>query len=199
MGAPASNGKEPPLPQHILTRMREAFQACVRAVMDLRDENGRLRCELFKELPDRDDYPDYYLHILNPIAISSIRKRVGGTFYRSVAAFKADWHLMFNNARLYNQEGSIVYEDANEMQKVFDETLEKVTAGVDIPMVNSAGPGTGVNNSGYATPNTGQQGTPSLALSGTASAPPSSYATPPRRVVKRNIVDSDDEDYHSSE
>jgi ATP-dependent helicase STH1/SNF2 len=180
--------------------MREAFQACHRAVMDLRDEHGRLRCELFKELPDRDDYPDYYLHIVNPIAISTIRKRVGGTYYRSVAAFKADWHLMFANARIYNQEGSIVYEDANQMQKVFDETLEKVTAGLDIPMVNNAGPGsTGVNTSGYATPNTGQQGSSSLAPSAAISAPNSNYATPPRRVVKRNIVDSDDEDYHSSE
>lgn len=178
--------------------MREAFQACHRAVMDLRDEHGRLRCELFKELPDRDDYPDYYLHILNPIAISTIRKRVGGTYYRSVATFKADWHLMFNNARIYNQEGSIVYEDANQMQKVFDETLEKVTAGLDIPMVNSAGPGTSVDNSGYATPVHSQH----LAIpSAPGSAPHSqSYATPPRRTIKKNIVQSDDdEDYHSSE
>jgi ATP-dependent helicase STH1/SNF2 len=34
---------------------------------------------------------------------------------------------MFNNARTYNQEGSWVYIDAEEMEKVFYSTLEKTT------------------------------------------------------------------------
>ncbi|CAG7847264.1 Chromatin structure-remodeling complex subunit snf21; AltName: Full=ATP-dependent helicase snf21; AltName: Full=RSC complex subunit snf21 [Serendipita indica DSM 11827] len=192
-GAPSAP-KEPPLPPHVRERMREAFQACHRAVLDLRDDTGRLRCELFKELPDRDDYPDYYMHIQQPIAISTIRKRVSGTYYKSVAQFKADWHLMFNNARTYNTEGSIVYDDANEMQKVFDETLDRVTAGLDIPMTNSVN-STAV--SGYATPvSTGN--VPPPPGSGSSAAGLQDYSTPPRRTVKRAIVDSDDEDYNSS-
>lgn len=175
--------------------MREAFQACHRAVLDLRDDTGRLRCELFKELPDRDDYPDYYHHIQQPIAISTIRKRVSGTYYRSVAQFKADWHLMFNNARTYNQEGSIVYEDANQMQKVFDETLEKATAGLDVPMTNGAPTSAGVST-GYATPSSAQASSAPNAAADTSQ----NFATPPRRTVKRNIVNSDDDDdYHSSD
>ncbi|KAG8857512.1 hypothetical protein FRB91_011255 [Serendipita sp. 411] len=195
--AVGSSQKEPPLPPPIRERMREAFQACHRAVLDLRDENGRYRCDLFKELPDRDDYPDYYLHIQQPIAISTIRKRVSGTYYRSVSQFKADWHLMFNNARTYNQEGSIVYEDANEMQKVFDQTLEKVTAGLEIPMTNASTVASAAASTGYATP-ISNGGPPAVPGSGESGAP-ENYATPPRRTVKRNIVNSDDEDYNSSE
>lgn len=172
--------------------MREAFQQCHRAVLDLRDEYGRYRCELFKELPDRDDYPDYYQHIHRPIAISIIRKRVSGTYYKSVEQFKADWHLMFDNARIYNTEGSIVYEDANQMQKVFDETLERVTAGLDIPMTSNTATNSAGVSTGQATPISGYVG------SGVAIAAPQNYATPPRRVVKR-VVESDDEEYKSSE
>lgn len=183
--------------------MREAFQSCHRAVMDIKDENGRLRCELFKELPNRDDYPDYYLHILQPIAISTIRKRVSGVYYKNIPQFRADWHLMFNNARLYNQEGSIVYDDANAMQKVFDETLERLTAGTDLPgATNGTAPSAGVSTGGYVTPSVGYDAPLGLEADfGRVDdqAAMQSYATPPRRIVKRNIVDSDDdEDYQSS-
>jgi len=40
---------------------------------------------------------------------------------------------MFNNARTYNQEGSWVYVDADEMEKVFFATLERTTAGTGLP------------------------------------------------------------------
>ena len=41
-------------------------------------------------------------------------------------ALRSDFHLMFNNARTYNQEGSIVWIDAEELQHVFDATYERV-------------------------------------------------------------------------
>lgn len=40
---------------------------------------------------------------------------------------------MFNNARTYNQEGSWVYNDADEMEKLFDSVFERVVAGTDLP------------------------------------------------------------------
>lgn len=40
---------------------------------------------------------------------------------------------MFDNARTYNQEGSWVYVDAEEMEKVFVATLERTTAGTGLP------------------------------------------------------------------
>jgi ATP-dependent helicase STH1/SNF2 len=45
---------------------------------------------------------------------------------------------MFQNARTYNQEGSWVYIDADEMEKVFDATYERVVVGSGLPGAASA-------------------------------------------------------------
>lgn len=88
-------------------------------------------------IPAFQDYKDYYLVIQNPIALSHLRKRSSTSYYKTVTAFQDDWKLMFNNARTYNQEGSWVYIDAEEMEKVFDATYERVIAGSGLP---GAGP-----------------------------------------------------------
>jgi ATP-dependent helicase STH1/SNF2 len=45
-----------------------------------------------------------------------IKKRINSTYYRTIVQFRDEFYLMFDNARTFNEEGSIVYEDANEMQ-----------------------------------------------------------------------------------
>lgn len=40
---------------------------------------------------------------------------------------------MFNNARTYNQEGSWVYVDAEEMEKVFNAQYERLIVGSELP------------------------------------------------------------------
>ena len=90
-----------------------------------------------EDLPDANvisqEYPDYYQLIKQPIALSTLRKRLQGTYYRNVLDFRDDWRLMFNNARTYNQEGSWVYVDAEEMEKVFDAQYERLIVGSDLP------------------------------------------------------------------
>jgi ATP-dependent helicase STH1/SNF2 len=113
--------------------MKKAFMECYKAVLACEDETGRKRCELFRELPDKRDYPDYYRIISQPIALSHLRKRGNSNYYKNVNAFRDDWRLMFNNARTYNQEGSWVYVDAEEMEKVFKATWDRVIAGTDLP------------------------------------------------------------------
>jgi len=113
--------------------MKKAFAECYRAVLACEDETGRKRCELFKEPPDKRDYPDYYQLIRQPIALSHLRKRGTTNYYKTVTAYRDDWKLMFQNARTYNQEGSWVYVDADEMEKVFDATFERVTTGSGLP------------------------------------------------------------------
>ncbi|KAF8546993.1 hypothetical protein OG21DRAFT_1490621 [Imleria badia] len=125
--------KAPEIPPAVKERMRKAFNEVHKAVLACEDIDGRKRCELFRELPDRRDYPDYYQLITQPIALSTIRKRVTGGYYKSITQYREDWRLMFDNARTYNQEGSWVYIDADEMEKVFHATLARVTAGTDLP------------------------------------------------------------------
>ena len=65
------------------------------------------------------DYPDYYQLITHPIALSMLCKRISANYYKSISHFRDDWKLMFDNVWMYNQEGSWVYMDAEEMGKVF--------------------------------------------------------------------------------
>ena len=53
---------------------------------------------------------------------------------------------MFNNARTYNQEGSWVYNDADEMEKVFNATFERAIIGTDMP---GAPPAAGSTSGAY--------------------------------------------------
>ncbi|KAJ2333927.1 ATP-dependent DNA helicase Snf21 [Coemansia sp. RSA 2671] len=99
----------------------KAVEACVEA------ECGRRRCDLFLDLPSRRDYPDYYVIIRHPIAMKTIRRNVKAGKYASIGDFHRDWKLMFDNARTYNEEGSVVYEDACEMQRALEKTMSRLT------------------------------------------------------------------------
>ncbi|KDQ54948.1 hypothetical protein JAAARDRAFT_71726 [Jaapia argillacea MUCL 33604] len=115
-------------------KMKKAFAECYKAVLNCTDETGRKRCDLFRELPDNRDYPDYYQLISHPIALSHLRKRGSANYYKDVQHFRDDWRLMLNIARTYNQEGSWVYIDAEEMEKVFVATFNRILVGYGLPV-----------------------------------------------------------------
>ncbi|KAJ3311910.1 hypothetical protein HDV04_003518 [Boothiomyces sp. JEL0838] len=104
------------------------FKACYKAVEELEVEvegYTRKRSELFLQLPDRQDYADYYKFIQNPIALDMIAHRINSPYYTTVNQFVNDMNLMFNNALQYNLEGSDVYHDAIAMREAFQETLSR--------------------------------------------------------------------------
>ncbi|KAI7852974.1 SNF2 family N-terminal domain-containing protein [Circinella umbellata] len=118
-----------PLPPHIRQQMTRIFELCYKAVEESTDEDEetyRKRCVLFLDLVSKRDYPIYYTMIKKPIAMKMIKKRIHSTYYRTVAQFRDEFHLMFDNARTFNEEGSLVYQDADEMQKIFDATLAQL-------------------------------------------------------------------------
>ena len=79
--------------------------------------------------------------IHTPIAMSHLRKRAQGSYYKDVAHYRAEWKLLFDNARTYNVEGSLVYIDADEMEKVLDATFRRMTVGSGLPGAMPAGSG----------------------------------------------------------
>ncbi|KAJ7857605.1 SNF2-family ATP dependent chromatin remodeling factor snf21 [Mycena leptocephala] len=114
-------------------KMKKVFSECYRAVVGCEDTDGRKRCELFRELPAKHEYPNYYQLITEPIALSHLRKRASGTYYKDMQHYRNDWTLMFNNARTFNEVGSWVYIDAVEMEKVLDATFKRLTVGSGLP------------------------------------------------------------------
>ncbi|KAF9200282.1 hypothetical protein BGZ49_009503 [Haplosporangium sp. Z 27] len=89
------------------------------------DKDGREMAELFMELPNEEEYPDYYDEITEPISIEMIEQKIEQGVYATSESFEKDVNRMFENAKLYNAEGSRVYLDAEELQHLFWKTIGK--------------------------------------------------------------------------
>lgn len=57
--------------------------------------------------------------------MKQIKRKIDKDPTYSLPTFKADMHLLWDNARMYNQEGSWVYEAADSMQEAFDQMFEE--------------------------------------------------------------------------
>ncbi|CAO3608853.1 unnamed protein product [Cunninghamella blakesleeana] len=109
--------------------MTQVFEQVYEAVLEAREEDEdtyRDLSDLFMTLVSKKEYPTYYTMIKNPISMEIIKKRINSPYYRNVQQFKDDFHLMFDNARIFNEEGSIVYEDANALQSIVDAKLQEL-------------------------------------------------------------------------
>jgi ATP-dependent helicase STH1/SNF2 len=66
----------------------------------------------FLELPPKKLYPDYYNFIQEPIAMDMIEKRINSHQYTSLRDLGQDVALLAKNAKTYNEDGSMLYNDA---------------------------------------------------------------------------------------
>ncbi|PWN52206.1 hypothetical protein IE53DRAFT_367396 [Violaceomyces palustris] len=106
-------------------RIKTLLLQCYRAVESCYEpETGRKRCLLFLDIPKKTDYPDYHVLIEKPICMRQIKRRIDNRTFRRVDTCRDEFHLMVNNAKTYNQEGSWVYNDAVELQAVFDKNYD---------------------------------------------------------------------------
>ena len=71
--------------------------------------------------PCKETYPDYYSVIKNPMDMETIKKRIKSNSYKTLKKFKSDVILMFENCKAYNDPTSILYQDACELQKFFND------------------------------------------------------------------------------
>lgn len=83
--------------------------------------------EPFMKPPPKSQYPDYYVIIQNPIAMEMIKKKINREEYQSVKEFRDDIHLLCQNARTYNEDGSVLFQDANEIETTCVSELRKQT------------------------------------------------------------------------
>jgi len=68
--------------------------------------------------------PDYFEVIKTPMDLGTIRKKLENGCYHSLESFEAQVHLTFDNAMLYNPEGSVVYNMAKEMKDKFTQDYD---------------------------------------------------------------------------
>ncbi|XP_065322011.1 uncharacterized protein LOC135929388 isoform X2 [Gordionus sp. m RMFG-2023] len=80
---------------------------------------NQLLCEAFKMLPSRNEYPDYYDIIKEPIDLTMIMEHINNVEYDSLTSLYKDLTLMVKNAKTYNEPGSWIYKHANQFKKLF--------------------------------------------------------------------------------
>ena len=82
--------------------------------------------EPFLDKPPRNEYPDYYQLIKHPVSLKSIsrevkglegkNRRAGVSNFGSWRAFEEEMSFIWNNARQYNEDGTLISELAGELE-----------------------------------------------------------------------------------
>lgn len=102
------------------------IKAIMRGVRKSREpRTGRMHYMTFEKLPDPKLYPEYYSQVAEPIALDIIRKNIKRRKYATVEMFLADMNLMFNNAKMFNADGSQVFKDAVILQQLMVQLAEE--------------------------------------------------------------------------
>ncbi|KAL2104938.1 hypothetical protein VUR80DRAFT_9306 [Thermomyces stellatus] len=104
-------------PPRVLTPMEARIQAVIKGLRKPKDKDGDPLIYPFEKLPDKQANPDYYDVIAQPMALDNIKKKAKRKKYRNVDHLLADINTMFENAKLYNEDGSDLFEAAVELQK----------------------------------------------------------------------------------
>nr|CAD7398151.1 unnamed protein product [Timema cristinae] len=99
-------------------KLQKVMQTKVHEILDFdQHEDGRQPILMFMEKPSKKLYPDYFQVITDPIDMLTIQSNITTEKYNSEEEIVNDFKLMFNNCRQYNEEGSMIYEDANKLEQ----------------------------------------------------------------------------------
>lgn len=88
-----------------MNSLQEKISSLIHSIKNLTNRQGRTLSSVFLTLPSKVDYPDYYEIISKPIDF----KRIESRHYSSIDELSHDLKLMFDNALLYNEPGSMIY------------------------------------------------------------------------------------------
>jgi chromatin structure-remodeling complex subunit RSC1/2 len=110
---PQKRGRRPP---KVFTPLEARIHAFLKGLRKFKHPNGDLLISPFERLPEKQATPDYYAAIKNPIALDPIKKKAKRKEYQNLDEVLQEVDLMCENAKLYNEEGSQIYNDAVELQ-----------------------------------------------------------------------------------
>jgi len=82
----------------------------------------------FARLPTKKELPHYHEVITTPMDFLRMRQKMGHGIYETIEDVDRDVDLMFSNARIYNEEDSILYTDSIVLEEKYKD-LRKETEG----------------------------------------------------------------------
>ncbi|KAJ1995405.1 hypothetical protein GGI26_001183 [Coemansia sp. RSA 1358] len=117
-------------------KMTDAMREIVDELTKFKDSDGNRLAEPFEELPDSDEYPEYFEVIVYPMALDMVKSRIN-TGYRSFEAFNYDILWIFNNATFFNEAESDIYLAAIALEKEYKRICCDKVKKYDIPFDTS--------------------------------------------------------------
>lgn len=100
-------------------KLKKQMTKVMRAVIRYADETGRVLSDPFMKLPSRQKLPDYYEIIKKPVDIKKILQRIEDGKYYDFAELEKEFGVLCQNAQIYNEETSLIYEDSIQLSNVF--------------------------------------------------------------------------------
>lgn len=111
---------------HYEARATRHMQQILKIVTHYTNSDGRTLSEPFLRLPSKRELPDYYVLIKRPMDLRKMRRRIEDGRYKDFSDMERDFIQLCENARLYNEDTSLIYEDSIELQAVFSNARVKV-------------------------------------------------------------------------
>ncbi|TFK77405.1 Bromodomain-containing protein [Pluteus cervinus] len=124
-GDKKGKNKGPNLTRLMKTRLQKLIEKT--------DETGRVLSTEFMELPSRKEWPIYYKEIKHPQCFENIFKHIKRKEYHTAASFAADVELIFSNAMTFNQEHTIIWEDARTLKDTFKQLMSDLPPPFSLP------------------------------------------------------------------
>ena len=78
--------------------------------------------------PERDNAPDYFDYIKEPMALAEVKNKLTQNLYDSVDSWKRDVNLIWQNARTYNGDDTLFAHMAMEASLWFNKKVKRFPA-----------------------------------------------------------------------
>lgn len=108
------------------SQLKKRLRLLYKTMLDYTDSEDRFLIDPFMEKPPKKVYPDYYEIIENPIDMKTIDQNIKNDIYQTEEALIADFHLMFNNCRKYNEDNSQIHQDACTLEAVLNHKFREL-------------------------------------------------------------------------
>lgn len=97
-------------PKKVVPLHLQKLRTMYDTIKDYHDAKGRQLSQIFMKLPNKNEYPDYYEVIKQPMNMEKIASTLKNAGYETLDDLVSDFILMFDNACKYNEPDSQIYK-----------------------------------------------------------------------------------------
>lgn len=122
--APATTPSTPSTPTSTGSHKKQ-FLEILQELIDFEVDGIRIGDPFLVEV-SRKDFPDYYKMIKHPMSLSTVKKHVNGNKLKTISQFSEEVDLIWQNAQIYNEESSLIYQDSKTLHDYFHNKIQEL-------------------------------------------------------------------------